>query len=82
MKKYDLYINGKWEKPSSGNYFDSDNPYSGEVWANIARGNEEDVDLAVRAAKTAFDTHWEPMKPTERGKILVRLAELIEREAT
>ena len=36
----------------------------------------------MRAAKTAFDTHWEPMKPTDRGKILVRLAELIEREAT
>ena len=40
MKKYDLYINGRWEKPSSGAYFESDNPYDGEIWAKIARGNE------------------------------------------
>ena len=51
------------------------------MWAEIAKGNEEDVNLAVIAAKNAFEEHWEPMKPTERGKILVRLAELIEREA-
>ena len=81
MIRYDLYINGNWQKPASGNYFESDNPYSGEVWAEIARGNEEDVNLAVIAAKNAFEEHWEPMKPTERGKILVRLAELIERDA-
>ena len=82
MEKYDLYINGRWEKPSSGAYFESDNPYDGEIWAKIARGNEKDVDFAVNAARSAFEDHWEPMKPTERGKILVRLAELIEREAT
>ena len=81
MIRYDLYINGNWQKPSSGNYFGSDNPYSGDVWAEIAKGNEEDVNLAVIAAKNAFEEHWEPMKPTERGKILVRLAELIERDA-
>ena len=82
MEKYDLYINGRWEKPSSGAYFESDNPYNGEIWAKIARGNAKDVDFAVKAARNAFEDHWEPMKPTERGKILVRLAELIEREAT
>ena len=81
MIRYDLYINGNWQKPASGNYFESDNPYSGEVWAEIARGNEKDINLAVIAAKNAFEEHWEPMKPTERGKILVRLAELIERDA-
>ena len=81
MIRYDLYINGNWQKPASDNYFESDNPYSGEVWAEIARGNEEDINLAVIAAKNAFEEHWEPMKPTERGKILVRLAELIERDA-
>ena len=51
MEKYDLYINGRWEKPSSGEYFESDNPYDGEIWAKIARGNEKDVDFAVTAAK-------------------------------
>ena len=72
MIRYDLYINGNWQKPASGNYFESDNPYSGEVWAEIARGNAEDVNLAVVSAKNAVEDCWEPMKQTERGKILPR----------
>ena len=82
MKKYDLYINGQWVKPETGQYFETDNPYTCEVWAKIARGNETDVSLAVDAAKKAFNETWGEMKPTERGKILVKLAEVIEREAT
>ena len=54
MKRYELYINGNWHRPSSGNYFETDNPYSGEIWAEIAKGNEEDVNLAVNAAKNAI----------------------------
>ena len=82
MKKYDLYINGQWVKPVSGQYFETDNPYTCKAWAQIARGNEADVSFAVNAAKKAFNETWGEMKPTERGKILVRLAEIIEREAT
>ena len=59
MEKYDLYINGRWETPSSGAYFESDNPYDGEIWAKIARGNEKDVDFAVKAARSAFEDHWD-----------------------
>lgn len=83
MKTYNHFINGAWVEPASGEYFETDNPYTGEVWAKIARGNAADADQAVRAAKVAFDDgEWGQMRPTQRGKLLVRLAEIIEREAT
>ncbi|QCO56538.1 aldehyde dehydrogenase [Pseudorhodobacter turbinis] len=81
MKRYGLYINGSWSDPDTGIWFDTQNPYTGEAWAKIAQGNAADVDRAVAAAKAAFEGVWGTMKPTERGKLLVRLAELIERDA-
>lgn len=82
MKTYQHYINGAWVKPADSSYFDTDNPYTGEVWAQIAKGNSEDVARAVAAAKAAFETGpWTEMRPTTRGKLLVKLAEIIEREA-
>lgn len=82
MKTYQHYINGAWVKPADSSYFDTDNPYTGEVWAQIAKGNSEDVARAVAAAKAAFETGpWTEIRPTNRGKLLVKLAEIIEREA-
>ena len=82
MKKYNHFINGGSVPPASGTYFDTDNPYTGEVWAQVARGNTQDVDRAVAAAKAAFDGgDWAALRPTARGKLLVRLAEIVEREA-
>lgn len=82
MKTYKHYIDGAWTAPSGGQYFDTDNPYTGEVWAKIAKGNAQDVTRAVQAAKCAFEaSSWTKMRPTARGKLLVRLAEIIEREA-
>ena len=54
MKIYQHYINGALCDPASDEWFDSENPYTGEVWAKIARGNAEDVDRAVTAAKAAL----------------------------
>lgn len=82
MQTYKHYIDGAWIAPSGGQYFDTDNPYTGKVWAKIAKGNAQDVTRAVQAAKCAFEaSSWPKMRPTERGKLLVRLAEIIEREA-
>ena len=82
MKTYQHYINGAAVKPDSGKYIESENPYTGKIWAKVARGNAADADRAVRAARKAFDSGpWSKMIPTERGKLLVRLAELAEREA-
>ena len=81
MKSYKLYIDGEWVNSSSGKSFDTENPYNGEVWAKISRGNAEDVDRAVKAASSAFQGDWGQTKPTERGKLLNRLAEVIEKNA-
>ncbi|XAT60655.1 aldehyde dehydrogenase family protein [Rhodobacteraceae bacterium Araon29] len=81
MKKYQQYINGEWITPSSGEYFNTENPYTGKVWARIARGNTDDADRATKAAKAAFEGEWGEMRQTHRGKLLTKLAEIIEREA-
>ena len=81
MNSYKLYIDGEWVNPSSGKSFETENPYTGEVWAKISRGNAEDVDRAVKAASSAFQGDWGQIKPTERGKLLNRLAEVIEKNA-
>ena len=81
MRTYKHYINGVCSDPASGKWFDSENPYTGEVWTKVARGNASDVDVAVKAAKAAFDGEWGAFGPTARGKLLVKLAEIIEREA-
>lgn len=77
---YDLYYGGRWEKARSGTSFDSTDPYTGEVWAKIARGSAEDVDRAVAAARAAFPV-WSGLKPSARGRHLAKLAEVIERHA-
>ena len=81
MKSYQHYINGTLCDPASGEWFESENPYTGEVWTKVARGNADDVDVAVKAAKAAFDGEWSAFGPTARGKLLVKLAEIVEREA-
>jgi aldehyde dehydrogenase (NAD+) len=81
MKKYQHYIGGKWVDPAGGRWFDTVNPYTGEAWAQIAEGNGEDVNAAVAAAKAAFEGEWGELRPTARGKLLNRLAELVERDA-
>ncbi len=82
METYNHFINGSWTEPSTGQYFETENPYTGEIWAKVARGNIDDVDRAVRAAKAAYDSgDWCDMRPTQRGKLLVQLAEKIERDS-
>ncbi|MDJ0610731.1 MAG: aldehyde dehydrogenase [Kiloniellales bacterium] len=81
MQTYQHYINGAWEQPDSGAWFDTTNPYDGEVWARIARGDAADADKAVTAAKAAFENGWGDMKPSQRGRLLMKLADLVEREA-
>jgi aldehyde dehydrogenase (NAD+) len=78
--RYEHYVNGAGLRPASGNYFPSDNPYTGESWAEIARGSAEDVVAAVAAAKAAFET-WRVLKGAERARLMHRLADIVERDA-
>jgi (Z)-2-((N-methylformamido)methylene)-5-hydroxybutyrolactone dehydrogenase len=80
LETHDLYIGGMRSKASSGLYFQTDNPCSGEVWANVARGSKADVDRAVDAAAAALPV-WNQMRPAERGMRMMRIADLVERDA-
>jgi (Z)-2-((N-methylformamido)methylene)-5-hydroxybutyrolactone dehydrogenase len=77
LKRYDLHIGGRISRPVGGEYIHTDNPYTGKVWGEIARGTSADVDRAVAAAKAALPV-WNALKPAERGRALFRLADLIE----
>ena len=80
-KRYDLYIDGEWVKPSSNNYFETTNPANENVLAEIAQANEEDVDRAVRAARNAYTNVWSKMKASERAKYIYRIARLMQERA-
>lgn len=78
MKK--MFINGKWLEARSGNTREIINPYNNETIAIVAEGNAEDAKLAIAAARFAFDQGgWRQTTATERGKKVLQIAELIER---
>jgi len=79
-EKYDLFIGGKFTKPSSKKYFDTVNPATDEVIAKIAEANNKDVDLAVKSARIAFKS-WSKVNPKERGKYIFRIARMIQERA-
>ncbi len=79
--RYDLFINGKFEKPQSKKYFDTINPATEEKLSEIAEANAADVDKAVKAARTASDKTWKKMPPKERAKYIYRIARMIQERA-
>src|SRR5262249_12950873 len=73
-----LFINGQWVDAASGRIFPTPNPATGETLASIAEGDAEDIDRAVRAARRAFEEGpWGKMTPSERGRIIWRIGDLI-----
>jgi aldehyde dehydrogenase (NAD+) len=70
------------KKTEAKGFFDSFDPYTGKAWARIPRGEASDADAAVAAAKQAFrSTAWRALTASARGRLLVKLADLIEAEA-
>ena len=75
VQTFPLFINGKWEQASSQETFDVFNPANGQLVARVAKGTEEDVDRAVKAARDAFDQgDWKNMNPKERSKVLYAIS--------
>jgi phenylacetaldehyde dehydrogenase len=73
-----MFINGQWDDAASGRTFETPNPATGETLARVAEGDAEDINRAVRAARAAFDTGpWSRMTPSERGRIIWRIGDLI-----
>ncbi|HEX9030990.1 MAG TPA: aldehyde dehydrogenase family protein [Streptosporangiaceae bacterium] len=73
-----LLIGGQWVPAASGRTFPSINPSTGEVFADVAEADAQDADLAVAAARAAFDGPWRRMKPRERQAILWALADAVQ----
>ncbi|MEM8688940.1 MAG: aldehyde dehydrogenase [Pseudomonadota bacterium] len=77
-----LYIDGEFCDAEGGATFDSIDPSTGEVWAKFPAASAADVDRAVEAAQRAFESpEWANMLPTQRGKLLFKLAELVAEHA-
>ncbi len=82
LKTYQTFIDGQWVDAASGRRFQTSNPYTGEAWAEIPQCDAQDVERAVTAAHRAFETGpWPKMTQTARGKLLRRIAGLIEQHA-
>ncbi|AXN38287.1 aldehyde dehydrogenase family protein [Peribacillus butanolivorans] len=76
MKKYQLFIGGKWTDSLSGETFETINPGTGEVHALVSQGGEEDLNHAVKAARKAFESGpWATMSPSDRGRLLYKAAQ-------
>ena len=74
----ELFIDGEFSPAVSGRTFETSNPATGEPLAQIAEAGREDLDRAVAAARKAFESGpWAAMKPRQRGKILLRAADLL-----
>src|SRR5436190_1351905 len=76
-ERYDHFIDGKWEAPSSGEYFDNSSPIDGKTFTQAARGNAADIEKAIKAANKAFIT-WSKSAATTRSNLLLKIAQVIE----
>lgn len=79
--KYELFIDGKWQRPESGKYINNENPATAESLGKFAVGNEKDIDKAVKAARRAYEGDWGKLSGAERGKYLFRIARILQERA-
>lgn len=78
-QKHRMYVDGKFVNAASGKTLPVYNPATGEVMAHVPEAESEDVDRAVRAARRAFDEGpWPKMSPSQRGRLITKLSDLIE----
>jgi acyl-CoA reductase-like NAD-dependent aldehyde dehydrogenase len=81
-KPRELYIAGRWQAALSGETFEVVDPSNARVFARAASGGEADIDIAVKAARKAFESPpWSSMPPAQRARLLLKLADLIEANA-
>ncbi len=79
--RYELFINGEWQKPLSNKYFDTINPANEEKLSAVAEAGQADTDKAVAAARQAYEKVWKKMPGKERAKYIFRIARMIQERA-
>jgi betaine-aldehyde dehydrogenase len=77
-RKYQLFIDGQWIDAESGKTFETPNPATGATLAEVAEGDKADIDKAVAAARRALEGKWSRVSARDRGRMLYKLAQLIE----
>jgi aldehyde dehydrogenase (NAD+) len=78
MERFKMYIAGEFVEPDSGSWFETENPFEGKSWAEVARANAADADKAVTAAHRAFSSgDWPALSAYERGRLLTKIGDLI-----
>ena len=79
MQKFQNFIDGNYTDPVDDQWMETIDPYRGEAWAMVPRSGQKDVDLAVQAAERAmYGGLWQSMTASDRGKLMYRLADIIE----
>ena len=79
-RRFSLFINGSWQEPAAGEYFETLDPSTGEKLASVAQGSVADIDAAVKAARTAAPK-WRSLTPHVRARYLYALARLIQKHS-
>ena len=77
-RKYQLFIDGQWVDAESGKTFETPNPATGQTLAEVAEADKADIDKAVQAARRAYEGKWSKMSARDRGRLMYKLAQLIE----
>jgi acyl-CoA reductase-like NAD-dependent aldehyde dehydrogenase len=78
IRRYQLFVNGKFTDSQSGKTFESISPHDRSVVAVVAEGDKADIDAAVGAARAAYEGPWSTMPAGERAKVLLKIADLID----
>jgi aldehyde dehydrogenase (NAD+) len=79
-RRFGHFINGAWQAPTAGTYFDTTDPSTGEKLATVAQGSAADVDNAVKAARSALPT-WQSLTPHARARYLYALARQVQKHS-
>src|SRR5919206_2205154 len=79
-RRYQLFIDGQFVDAESGKTFATPNPATGATFAEVAEAEKADVDKAVAAARKAFEGKWSKLSARDRGRLLYKLSQLIERD--
>ena len=78
-EKFGQFINGKWQKSSSGETYDVINPATEEIIGKASKANKEDIQKALKSAERGFEV-WKNTSPWERSKIIRKISDLIRKK--